>query len=149
MSFSSTASLPPLLVFGPQTEWPEVEALQDSRQELLNCPLLPALDEAVNDLPRFWQTLTGFDPNLRQVPGNKYHGSRKQWVKDGGHFPYRDSSFPHTCALALTVLLQITQYTRYLNQIGDGAHQKILDSVKTWWWDPGFLRWLSEHRCSS
>ncbi|KAL2015753.1 hypothetical protein VTK56DRAFT_4881 [Thermocarpiscus australiensis] len=132
MSPSITADLPSLLVFGSQTEFPPPEqALQDARHELIGNPQLSALKEAVDDLPRFWQELVDFDPSLREVPGNKHLSHLKQWVNDGGSFPHRQSNAPSHYALAVTVLLQITQYTRYLGQLGKDAHRIILDSVKT------------------
>jgi len=130
MSSLATDSLPSLLVFGPQTEFPPEKVLQDSRQELISSPQLSALREAVDDLPQFWQRLVDFDPSLRQVPGEKYLGHLKHWVKDGGRFPHQQNNSPNHYALAVTVLLQITQYTRYLDQLGRGSHYKILNSVK-------------------
>ena len=126
-------NLPSLLVFGPQTEYPAEKVLQDCRQELVSNARLSALREAVDDLPRLWQSLIEFDPSLRQVPGGKYLGDLKQWIKDGGGgFPHRKDNAPNHYALAVTVLLQITQYTRYLDNLGKvpDPHRKVLDSVK-------------------
>ena len=130
MSPLVTESLPSLLVFGPQTELPPEKILQDTRQELISSPRLAALKEAVIDLPQFWQGLVDFDPSLRHVPGGKYLGHLKQWVEDGGPFPHQQSNPPNHYALAVTVLLQITQYTRYLDQLGKDSHRKVLNSVK-------------------
>jgi len=130
MSSLATDSLPSLLVFGPQTELPPDKILQDFRQELISSPWLSALREAVNDLPQFWQSLIDFDPGLRQVPGDKFLGHLKQWVKDSGPFPHKQSNSPSHYVLAVTVLLQITQYTRYLDQLGNDSHGKVLKSVE-------------------
>jgi hypothetical protein len=58
--------LPSLLVFGPQTELPSQEVLAGLREELTKNPSLSSLRVAVEGLPRFWQTLTDFDPDLRK-----------------------------------------------------------------------------------
>lgn len=129
MSSLATDSLPSLLVFGPQTEFPPEKVLQDFRQELISSPRLSALEEAVDDLPQFWQGLVDFDPSLRQVPGPKYLGHLKQWVRDGGPFPHHQSKSPNHYALAVTVLLQITQYSRYLDQLAKDSHRRVLNSV--------------------
>lgn len=130
MSPLATDNLPSLLVFGPQTELPPGRVLQDLRQELISSPRLSILKEAVDDLPQFWQELGDFDPSLRQVPGAKYLGHLKQWVKEGGPFPHQQSNSPNHYALAVTVLLQMAQYTRYLDQLGKDSHRKVLDSVR-------------------
>ncbi|OCK75371.1 putative Phthiocerol synthesis polyketide synthase type I PpsA [Lepidopterella palustris CBS 459.81] len=65
-------SLPSLLVFGSQTEFPPENVLQDVHQELVSSPRLSALKEAVDDLPQFWKGLIEFDQSLSQVPGAKY-----------------------------------------------------------------------------
>ncbi|KAL8727819.1 MAG: hypothetical protein Q9166_005811 [cf. Caloplaca sp. 2 TL-2023] len=130
MSPMATDSLPSLLVFGPQTEYPAEKALHRFRQELISSPRLSALKDAVDDLPQFWQGLVDFDPSLRQVPGAKYLGHLKQWVTDGGSFPHQQRNSANHCALAVTVLLQITQYTRYLDHLGKDPHRNVLNSVK-------------------
>lgn len=83
----------------------------------------------MDDLPQFWQGLVDFDPSLGKIPGSEYLGHLKQWVKDGGPFPHHQSNPPNHYALAVTVLLQITQYTHYLDQLGNDSHRKILNSV--------------------
>lgn len=121
---------PSLLVFGPQTEFPSEEVLLDLRHELVSNPHLSALRDAVADLPRFWGGLVASDTSLRPVPGAEYLAQLAQWVADGGSFPHRDSTAPNHYALAVTVLLQISQYARYLGHLGgEVAHRKVLGSV--------------------
>ena len=123
-------NLPSLLVFGPHTELPPEQILQGFRQDLINRPQLSALKQAVEDLPQFWQVLIKFDSNLSRLPAEKYLKDLGQWVKDGGPFPHHGSKLPNHYALAVTVLLQVIQYTRYLDHLGKGSHRKVLDSVK-------------------
>lgn len=123
----SLESLPSLLVFGPQTEFPSEEILNEFRQELISSPRLSALKQAVDSLPEYWQILVDYDPSLCHIPGAKSLDELKQWVKDGGDFPRFESNH---YALAITVLLQITQYSRYLDRLGKESHRKVLESVK-------------------
>lgn len=123
-------TLPSLLVFGPQDENVSERVHQDLHRELNRSTRLSALRKAVDSLPRFWETLVDFDPSLRQVPGANYLGQLRQWLHSAGPIPHSQTSLPNHYALALSVLLQITQYTRYLDYLGDGAHRNLQNSVK-------------------
>ncbi|TGJ87742.1 hypothetical protein E0Z10_g1069 [Xylaria hypoxylon] len=127
----SSKTLPSLLVFGPQNGFPSEEALEDLRQELIGNPQLSALADAVTKLPQLWNTLIDFDEDLLQLPGDDYLRQLSQWVKEGGSFPHREGSSPNLYALAVTVLLQISQYARYLRQFGTDSHFQLLESVRT------------------
>lgn len=123
-------ALPSLLVFGPQAELPSQEVLADLRQELTQNPSLSSLKVAVKDLLGFWHTLTDFDPDLRQVPGAKYLSDFQHWISDGGPFPHHLTSNPNVYALPVTVVLQITQYIRYISGLGlKDPHRHILDGL--------------------
>ncbi|KAI1205468.1 BcPKS19, polyketide synthase [Annulohypoxylon truncatum] len=119
---------PSLLVFGPQAGFPSQEVLEDLRQELIGNPQLSALASAAAELPQFWETLVEFDDSLQLLPGPKYLNELKQWVKEGGPFPNHNIS-PNLYALPATILLQISQYARYLRQLGNGSHHQVLESV--------------------
>ena len=122
---------PSLLVFGPQTEFPSQEILEDLRQELTTDPLLFSLQDAVKDLPRFWQSLIDYDPSLSQVPGAKYLGDLRQWIVNGGTFPHHSGDTPNVYALPVTLLLQIAQYVRYLNWLEENnPHSLLLDGLQ-------------------
>jgi hypothetical protein len=126
------AVIPSLLVFGPQTELPSQDSLAEMRQELISNPQLSNLYDAVKYLPRFWQTLTSFDPSLSQVPGAKYLGNFQQWVADGGAFPHHQGDLPNVYIFPIMIILHITQYVRYLNQLGEkNAHRLVLEGVKS------------------
>ncbi|KAJ2983506.1 hypothetical protein NUW58_g6237 [Xylaria curta] len=126
---TSSQTLPALLVFGPQNGFPSEEILEDLRQELVSNPRLSALTKAVAELPQLWSDLIDFDNNLLELPGADYLGELWQWVKAGGPFPHYQDRPPNFYALAVTVLLQITQYARYLRHLGDGSHGQLLESV--------------------
>lgn len=128
---AETSFLPSLLAFGPHTELPPEEVLEDLRQELINKPRLSALKEAVGELPEFWTSLLDFDPELRQVPGASLLGQLEQWLKNGGPFPRTQGTVPNHYGLAVTVLLQISHYSRYLDHLGKDSHSRILRSVET------------------
>ncbi|KAK8054708.1 Methylphloroacetophenone synthase [Apiospora phragmitis] len=127
-----TGTLPSLLVFGPQGDIALEKAHQSLHLELSSSTRLSALREAVDDLPQFWETLVDFDPSLRQVPGAKYLGQLKQWLNGAGPIPHsQQADLPNHYALAISVLLQITQYTRYLDHLGHDSHRRLLDSTKS------------------
>lgn len=125
------AVIPSLLVFGPQTELPSQEALEDLRQELITNPLLSNLCDAVKDLPRFWKALINFDPSLGRVPGTKYLGRLQQWIVDGSPSSHPLGDIPNIYALPVTLILQVTQYVRYLSQVGlENSHRFILEGLQ-------------------
>ncbi|KAI8945339.1 BcPKS19, polyketide synthase [Xylaria longipes] len=130
LKMASASNLPSVLIFGPHTKFPPGEILEELRQELNIVPRLSALKDAVDDLPRFWNALIDFDPELRRVPGAGYLGQLSQWLKDGGRFPHDQSDAPNHYSLAVTVLLQISQYSRFLDCLGTDAHPRILRSVQ-------------------
>ena len=128
---ASSAALPSLLIFGPQTELPSQEVLAGLRRELTQNPSLSGLAAAVKDLPRFWHSLTAFDPDLCQVPGEKYLGAFQRWISDGGAFPHHLGGNPNVYALPVTVVLQITQYVRYIGELGfQDPHRHVLDGLR-------------------
>ncbi|KAI0145488.1 beta-ketoacyl synthase domain-containing protein [Xylariaceae sp. FL1272] len=122
--------LPSLLAFGPQTELPSAEFLDAIREELITNPDLSALREAVYSLPRFWEDLLCFDAKLTQLPGGKHLTQLKDWVEHGRPFPCPDGNGLNHFVLPITVLLHITQYTRYLGKVGEDAHAQLLQSVR-------------------
>lgn len=121
---------PSLLVFGPQTELPSQQDLAGLRQELIQNPALSSLKLAVEDLLRFWHTLTDFDPDLCQVPGTEYLSHFQHWILEGGAFPHHLTRNPNVYALPVTVILQITQYIRYLSGLGvKNPHRHVLNGL--------------------
>ncbi len=125
------AVVPSLLVFGPQTELPSLEVLAELRQELVKNPRLSSLQDAVKNLPRFWQTLTNFDPSLSRVPGAKYLDDLQRWIVDGDAFPHHLGDAPNVYSLPVTLILQIIQYVRYLNRVGEkDPHRLVLEGLQ-------------------
>jgi hypothetical protein len=126
-----TAVIPSLLVFGPLTELPSQEVLEELRLELVENSQLTVLLDAVKDLATFWQTLTDFDPELKHVPGSKYLGDLLQWVVYGGSFPHYLDQNPNIYCLPVTIILHTTQYVRYLDHLGGTEpHRLVLDGVR-------------------
>jgi hypothetical protein len=125
------AVVPSLLVFGPQTELPSLEVLAELRQELVKNPRMSSLQDAVKNLPRFWQTLTNFDPSLSRVPGAKYLDDLQRWIVDGDAFPHHLGDAPNVYSLPVTLILQIIQYVRYLNRLGEkDPHRLVLEGLQ-------------------
>lgn len=129
-SRQSTAGFPSLLVFGPQTNLPSAEVLTGLREDLLDNPEMSRLLKAVKELPKFWETLTEFDPSLKNVQAAEYLGRLLQWVDDGV-FPQCHESLPNVSALPLTVIMQILLYVRYLNELQIKNPQgQVLQQIK-------------------
>lgn len=127
----SSQALPSLLVFGPQNGFPSEEVLEDLRQELNGNPLLSALTKAVAELPQLWGILIDWDKTLSELPGAAYLVQLRRWVQEGGPFPHHRDCPPNLYALAVTYILQISQYARYLRNLGNGSHRLLLESVGT------------------
>ena len=128
---TSASGLPSLIIFGPHTDFPVGESLEELRQELNSVPRLSALSHAVSDLPRFWNSLVDFDTELRQIPGVSYLGQLGEWLRDGGCLPHNQSDAPNHYGLAVTILLQISQYSCFLNHLGKDSHPRVLRSVES------------------
>src|SRR5436190_3372991 len=127
----STAVFPSLLVFGPQTKFPSLKVLAELRQVLIENPRLTDLQKTVKNLPRFWETLTEFDPSLSHVPGAKYLSDLQRWIVDGV-FQHDLDNLPNVYTLPITILLQITLYVRYLSRLEvKDPHRFVLNGLKT------------------
>lgn len=123
---SATQGPPTLLVFGPQTSLPSDEVLADVRSELVGNHSLSALCNAAVHLPRFWDRLVASDPSLRPVPGAEQLARLARWIEHGGSLlaHHAQGPVPNHLALAVTLLVQIAQYARYLGHLGDAARRR-------------------------
>lgn len=121
--------LPSLLVFGPHSELPSEEILQNLRRDLIGNPELSALKDALKDLPRFWDSIIELDPELRRIPAAGFLGDLRQWVISGKPLNDCQKKPPNLFTLPITLLLQINQYMCYLNHHEDISHQQLLKSV--------------------
>lgn len=111
---SSTQPLPSLLIFGPQTQFPSAGVLAGLREELINNPSLSGLVEAIESLPQFWKALTEHDQTLDEPQGAKHVSDLRHWALYGGTLPHQDSGLINVFAVPVTVILQLTQYIRYI-----------------------------------
>ena len=124
----STHPKPSLLLFGPQTNLPPPNVLSSLRDELVKNQSLSSLVTAVKNLPQFWIELTEFDAELDKVPGARYLRELQHWVSHGGDFPLNP---PNILLVPTTVILQITQYTRYITGLGEkNAHLQFLAGLQ-------------------
>ena len=122
------ADKPSLLVFGPQTELPSQDVIHQLRQELIQTPQLSCLVDAIKNITDFWKVLVDFDPSLDHGSGAKSLNDLQQWIVEGGALPnHKVNSY----LLAVTVILQITQYVRYLNQLNvTKPHSFLLKDIQ-------------------
>lgn len=129
-SMECTAPLPTLLVFGPHSDLPSEEVLQALRQDLVGTPELAILRDAVVDLPQFWDSVVELDPELQQAPSAEYIERLKEWIVHGRQFDDCRDRPPNLFTLPVTLLLQVTQYVRYLSHLGNDSQQRLLDNVQ-------------------
>lgn len=130
METARTEEFPAMLVFGPQAEPPSESVTDELRLELVNSNALLALREAVQQLPAFWKELVTFDPALSQVPGSEFLGNIKRWLEDDAALQQQEGGSPNHFALALTTLLQFSQYSHYLSRLGHDAHSKVAENLQ-------------------
>lgn len=130
MENPGTEAFPAMLVFGPQAEHPSDSVTDELRLELVNSNALLALREAAQQLPVFWQELVTFDPALSQVPGSEFLGNIKHWLEDGAALQRQEGGSPNHFALAVTTLLQFSQYSHYLSCLGHDAHSKVVQNLQ-------------------
>jgi hypothetical protein len=120
-----------MLIFGPQTDLPSKRVLADLRRELVTSPSLLSLVSAIQDLPEFWKSLAKFDPALDEAHGAKLLSDLQHWVLHGGELPHVNSSLSNLLTVPVTVILQITQYTRYITGLGvKHPHAQVLAGLQ-------------------
>jgi hypothetical protein len=123
--------LPSMLIFGPQTELPSRKVLADLRAELVKNPSLSSLVSAIQDLPQFWKALAKFDPALDDTQTSKPLSDLQRWILHGEELPQVSSSLPNLLTVPATVILQITQYTRYITGTGlKHPHTRVLAGLQ-------------------
>lgn len=124
-------SLPSLVVFGSQTPCPSVEYISRLRSFLLNSHYLADFVTAIRDLPDIWPSLVEVSPSLSRVPGLKALEDFRRWI-DQGDLPFSSSEIlPNVLSTPLTVIIHISEYFNYLEQVGPGtSHAQVLDSVQ-------------------
>ncbi|KAJ5161072.1 Acyl transferase/acyl hydrolase/lysophospholipase [Penicillium capsulatum] len=122
-------SEPSLIVFGPQTEPSSRDAIDQLRQEINQNPQLSHVLNAANYGAELWGPLVDFDPTLNHIPGANLLADLQEWVVGDGPLPsYNFNTF----RLPVTVLLEISQYFRYLKQLNVvNPHRVLLEGVKT------------------
>ncbi|KAK8080217.1 hypothetical protein PG997_008035 [Apiospora hydei] len=122
-----------LLVFGPQTR-PSPDDLAELRHELINNPTLSKVLAAALDLPRFWQELNLFIPDLAQVPAESHLHEFVEWLKGERKAPYCAQQCPITITFILNFLIQIKQYIRLLRSLdiegADDAQSLVLERLR-------------------
>ena len=119
-------SSPTLVVCGPQTSLPSTQYLTRVHQSLTGNPKLAGFVDAINDLPRLWNTLIKTDDRLQTTPGRETIEALQQFVQRGG-FPKTPEASNNTLFSSLTVIFEITEYLNFL--ASDNTHAKVLQTA--------------------
>ena len=121
-------AIPSLLAFGPHTELPSQLTIDQLRQELIQNPQLSCIVDTVKNANEFWKALVNFDPSLSHVPGIRFLTDLQRWVVEGGSLPSHSSN---AYLLPVSIILQITQYIRYVNQLNvPNPHSFLLKNLQ-------------------
>ena len=122
--------LPSLIVFGPQTRWPNSEYLSQLRRVLLLEPRLGTIVEAIENLTDLWMMLEEKDKRLNQVQGLKSIAILRRWL-NGEDLPLARGEQPNTLTLPMTVIVHLVQYLYYFdNDVDYPSQPKILENVE-------------------
>ena len=127
---ASAHILPSMLIFGPQAELPSDAVMANLRDDLVNNRSLSTLVAAIEDLQQFWTALVDFDPRLNDAQGGKTLNELQYWLHSG-QLPDRNRDLPNLLTVPMTVILQITQYARYIAGLElKHPHVHILTELK-------------------
>ncbi len=125
-------SRPSLVIFGPQTSWPNSHYLSQLRAVLLLEPRLKTFLAAIKELPDLWRALVKNDSRLENtIPGLEHLQGLWEWI-DYGTSPVKYGGVPpNILSMPFTIILQITQYFHYLSGTGcELLHAQVLENAK-------------------
>jgi len=121
---------PQLVVFGPQTPWPNADYAFQLRSTLLSHPRLRGLLSAIKGLPELWKDLVIRDARLRNIAGDEALRKLINWIDEGELEP-SVSTPPNIFSMPLTVIIHLTQLFHYLDNNSQGvSHQQLLESTR-------------------
>lgn len=103
-----------VILFGPQILSFKEESLEELRMTLSNGTSLHWILEAVEDLPRCWNTITQNFPKLSALPGENLLADLNDWLKNGRYKTQGDFNLPNLVLTPLVVITQLAQYWRFL-----------------------------------
>lgn len=119
-------SSPALVVCGPQTSLPSTQYLTRVQQSLVGNPKLAGFVDAINDLPRTWNTLIKTDDRLQAASGRETIEVLQQFVQQG-RFPKTPETSNNTLFSSLTVIFEIAEYFNFL--ASDNSHAQVLKTA--------------------
>ena len=119
-------SSPALVVCGPQTSLSSTQYLTRAQQSLTDNPKLAGFVDAINDLPRLWNTLIKTDDRLQATSGRETIEALQQFVQRG-RFPKTPEASNNTLFSSLTVIFEITEYFNFL--ASDNGHAEVLQTA--------------------
>ena len=119
-------SPPALVVCGPQTSLSSTQYLTRVQQSLAGNPKLAGFVDAINDLPRTWNTLIKTDDRLQAASGRETIEALQQFVQQG-RFSKTPEAFNNTLFSSLTVIFEIAEYFNFL--ASGNSHTEVLKAA--------------------
>lgn len=119
-----------ILLFGPQIQSSNKESLEILRRTLSETPIRNWILETVADLLTYWHALTNKIPKIAStVPGDRFLTELNSWLENDLDEGKELIDLPNMVLTPLVVIIQLTQYWRYLglNRIGDGNGTDTFD----------------------
>jgi Starter unit:ACP transacylase in aflatoxin biosynthesis len=120
-------STPSLFVFGPQTDWPSTEYLDQLRSKLLSDARLHDIVTAITELHELAFTIADQNPRLKQAPCTDNIRQLQEWLEHGTTFV--SSTPPNILSMPMTVIIHLVQYINYLDG-SKATHAQILANTQ-------------------
>ena len=122
--------VPTLVVFGPQTSWPNAEYLGQMRDALRLEPRNHFILDTIKKLPELWDQLLRKDPLLNSLPGKRSVQLLQDWI-NGEEVSLASVKRPNILTLPLTIITHFVQYFYYIDNDTDYPSQsRLLKSVE-------------------
>ena len=103
-----------VLLFGPQALSFSQESLNTLRTVLTESEDYQWILDTISELPSRWDILITKFPKLQEIPGEKLLHDLNSWLRTGDG-EQATSQLPNILLTPLVVLIQLTQYSRYLS----------------------------------
>ncbi|KAF2004767.1 ketoacyl-synt-domain-containing protein [Amniculicola lignicola CBS 123094] len=117
-----------LVVFGPQSPWPNEEQARGVRSSILGDERLASFRRAIEQLPDVWSSLVQHEPGYQRVAGYAAIQCLQRWLKSGV-LEHTFNNVPNVLMAPLTVIIHIGAYFQHLGKNGL-SHANAMGQVK-------------------
>ena len=136
-----------VLLFGPQALSFGEDSFLQIRSSILESDDFGWILDSIHDLPKWLKIFSKEHSKIQTEPGLRLLEDLSVWLKDGG-LPHRLSRLPNILLNPLVIILQLTQYFKYIQLAHDrpetdGLHVSGRDRQETVGFCTGFLSALA------